>query len=71
MNDRPHYPWKQGEELFAEELNAAIANSGAYGPFVPLHANDRQNVNVMIFGADPSGISDSSEAAFNAALALR
>jgi hypothetical protein len=68
VNDRPHYPWKQGEELFAEELNAAIANSGAYGPFVPLHANDP--VNVMVFGADPSGISDSS-AAFNAALALR
>jgi hypothetical protein len=26
MNDRPHYPWKEGDALFAAELNAAIMN---------------------------------------------
>ena len=66
MNDRPHYPWNQGDELFAEELNAAIANSGAYGPFVPIHANSPANV--MDFGADPTGVMDST-AAIRAAIA--
>ena len=63
---RPSYPWKQGEELFAEELNAAIANSGAYGPFVPIHTNSPANV--MDFGADPTGVADST-AAIQAAVA--
>jgi hypothetical protein len=68
VNDmpRPHYPWNQGDELFAEELNAAIANSGAYGPFVPIHTNSPANV--MDFGADPTGVADSAPA-INAALA--
>ena len=60
MNDRPHYPWKQGEELFAEELNAAIANSGAYGPFVPMHANTPANI--MDHGGKGDGVTDDGPA---------
>jgi hypothetical protein len=38
MNDVtiPQYPWSEGDTVYASALNAAIANSGAGGPFLPL-----------------------------------
>ena len=53
------YPWAQGDQLLAADLNAAIANAGAESGGAE---------NVLDHGADPTSVADSSDA-INAAAA--
>jgi hypothetical protein len=39
MSGHPSYPWKEGDALFASELNSAIASAGG-GPFLPITIGD-------------------------------
>jgi hypothetical protein len=51
------YPWTSGDALLATDLNAAIAGAGING-----------GINVIDYGADPTGVADSADA-INAAAA--
>ena len=54
------YPWAPGDKIYAADLNMAISNSSALGGI-------RGPANVLDYGADPTGVMDST-AAINTAI---